>query len=748
MELLTANLGKARREVLNGREYLVAPLSLLVPGVLNGSQGPLYYPPDEVAKNHDAWNGMPIVLWHPTLDGVPVSARRPDVLNEYQLGWVYNATADGRLTAEGWFDVEMVRKVDNAKLTPGDRVLPKLLAGKPIELSTGLFTTNYPARPDATHNGRHYAYVARDYRPDHLAVLPDQVGACSLADGCGVNVTPLANAAGGSGGGMGAAVAKAVGGGVEQLTSEALEDGMHHHFLADDPEAAARKAAEYLADSGTVEVSGEAGIWTVTLEEPAGGNETEEHMFHFLPSRAANNGGAAAAANVLERMWQSVVNAVLGQPQSKNTGRFKPLGAGTGRGDVHEAAQRGSLVLTEDDLRLGAVAGRQKRDEGHNPASWVEDEALWEKAKAAADKGDYEKDSDQYWAVVTAIYKKMGGGVKEDKSANNTESGQQPPMESGDMSKTQKVQLLATNCECWKGKESVLNGMTDDDLDRFVVAYRVVNSVKERFGKAFKEQTGSELTANLMPAFVTNALGVRNAGDMTKCPECGKMTMNKKTGTCTNCGYEAGKGEMEMNAKEDPEDALDGGADESEETPSGKKKPMTKNGATLNADAVKEHVKAYLSGLTEEQWLASAPAGVRASIANAAEIEKEHRHRLVGEILTNAGVTDDAARKTRAEQLLKKSIPELKEIRSLQPERAATANAGKAGGDSEVDEFIRNYYGAQGAAQPTGNADGLGLTEEEATANPLPRPTMNYEDISYIGENRRRRAAREAAAAE
>jgi hypothetical protein len=40
---LTANAyGKARREVVNGRDFLVAPLTLIVPGVLHGSQGPLY----------------------------------------------------------------------------------------------------------------------------------------------------------------------------------------------------------------------------------------------------------------------------------------------------------------------------------------------------------------------------------------------------------------------------------------------------------------------------------------------------------------------------------------------------------------------------------------------------------------------------------------------------------------------------------------------------------------------------------
>jgi hypothetical protein len=52
MELLTANFaGKVRERRMGGRDYLVAPLSLIVPGVLNGSQGPLYYPEEEIARN-------------------------------------------------------------------------------------------------------------------------------------------------------------------------------------------------------------------------------------------------------------------------------------------------------------------------------------------------------------------------------------------------------------------------------------------------------------------------------------------------------------------------------------------------------------------------------------------------------------------------------------------------------------------------------------------------------------------------
>lgn len=185
MEILTVNVvGKARRATVGGKSYLVAPLSLIVPGVLNGSKGSLYYPVEEISKNVSAWNNVPLVVNHPqSPDGTHRSAREPDVLAKQGIGSVKKAAVlkDGRLTAEGWFDEEACRRVDN-------RVLSALQQGKQIELSTGLYTDNEPAQNGAAYNGRTYTHTARNYRPDHVAILPDQIGACSLADGCGVLV--------------------------------------------------------------------------------------------------------------------------------------------------------------------------------------------------------------------------------------------------------------------------------------------------------------------------------------------------------------------------------------------------------------------------------------------------------------------------------------------------------------------------------------------------------------------------------
>lgn len=186
METILINtVGGTRKSTLNGRPFLVANLRLIVPGVLPGSKGPLLYPLEEIVKNYHDWNGMPLVGYHPVVNGKPVSARNPSILNTSGLGWSFNTNADKSLDSEGWFDVANVVAFDKT-LREEFRILPRLLANKQIELSTGLYTVNLDT--PGVHNGVTYNGIATNYKPDHIAILPDQVGACSLKDGCGVIV--------------------------------------------------------------------------------------------------------------------------------------------------------------------------------------------------------------------------------------------------------------------------------------------------------------------------------------------------------------------------------------------------------------------------------------------------------------------------------------------------------------------------------------------------------------------------------
>lgn len=194
LSLIVGNVvNKVRRETLNGRAYLVASSTSIVPGVLPGSKGPLLYTPDVFGKDPGVWNGIALTMFHPTDgNGNNVSAKDGQAKALHRIGRVRNSVWDGKLTNEAWFNVEKTRAADDRF---GTDVLNRLERGLPIELSTGLYTENDDT--SGTHDdGRYYVGVVKNFRPDHLAVLPNQVGACSLRDGCGINVNRTCAACG------------------------------------------------------------------------------------------------------------------------------------------------------------------------------------------------------------------------------------------------------------------------------------------------------------------------------------------------------------------------------------------------------------------------------------------------------------------------------------------------------------------------------------------------------------------------
>ena len=186
---VTANLdcrpGRVRTAYLEGRKHYVVPTVILTEGVHNGSNGPLYYPPEELAKTPAVWNARPIVIYHPQVNGQSVSAGDKHILESRKVGIMLNTRFVGnKLKTESWLDCERLGAVDR-------RVLDAVEAGKPVEVSTGLFTDN--EGPGGDWHGERYATTARNYRPDHLAILPDQKGSCSIADGAGLNMNTEQN---------------------------------------------------------------------------------------------------------------------------------------------------------------------------------------------------------------------------------------------------------------------------------------------------------------------------------------------------------------------------------------------------------------------------------------------------------------------------------------------------------------------------------------------------------------------------
>ena len=176
---ITFNLtpSNKRYETLEGKQYLVVPYVGLTEGVHNGSEGPLYYPPEELAKNPVTDNHRPVVVYHPMLNGQGVTATDKEVMERQKTGITMQADYDGRRKGEVWFDENKLERVDR-------RVLANIHAGKPVEVSTGIY--HDLEEKAGERNGQKYTGIVRNMVLDHLAILPDQVGACSIAKGAGL----------------------------------------------------------------------------------------------------------------------------------------------------------------------------------------------------------------------------------------------------------------------------------------------------------------------------------------------------------------------------------------------------------------------------------------------------------------------------------------------------------------------------------------------------------------------------------
>lgn len=164
-----------RREMFDGRVHTVVPAVLAVAGVLNDA----LVSAEELARSADAWNGRDVPILHPEdFGGNPISvADSPRVL-ERAVGRVLNARMDGdKLRAELWLDEQKVDRLGHSDMLAG------MMQGGIVEVSTGYIADD--VLETGEFRGRPYSVRHVNIRPDHLALLPGQIGACSIADGCG-----------------------------------------------------------------------------------------------------------------------------------------------------------------------------------------------------------------------------------------------------------------------------------------------------------------------------------------------------------------------------------------------------------------------------------------------------------------------------------------------------------------------------------------------------------------------------------
>lgn len=176
LTLIDAQAATVRREMIGGRSHLVMPVIALKEGVIHAmnSSADELVPYDEMPA--DGWDKIPVFINHPLRNNSPVSAKTPGVMRE-AVGFVRNAgthAADKTLRMEACVDEQKAPK----------SFLDRIASNPSMDVSVGVMTaTDHTA---GEYNGKPYASIWRNIKPDHLALLPEITGACSWDMGCGV----------------------------------------------------------------------------------------------------------------------------------------------------------------------------------------------------------------------------------------------------------------------------------------------------------------------------------------------------------------------------------------------------------------------------------------------------------------------------------------------------------------------------------------------------------------------------------
>jgi hypothetical protein len=155
----------------------IAPVILMVEGVHVGNRGAILHKA-ETLKNHAAmFNGIPVTLGHPQdANGNYISANEGGT----KLGVLWDVAYDEQIKG--------LRGKVHICLTGANCQKGR----QANEVSIGVFSEE--VEQAGVWGSEFYDKIAVNYKPDHLALLTDQVGACSWADGCGVRVNIQANA--------------------------------------------------------------------------------------------------------------------------------------------------------------------------------------------------------------------------------------------------------------------------------------------------------------------------------------------------------------------------------------------------------------------------------------------------------------------------------------------------------------------------------------------------------------------------
>jgi len=175
---LTLNMAEmVKEQTFQGRAYYVVPAVMMCEGVHNG----IFYSSEALSKFAPGWNTKPIVIQH-TRDqaGNALAAGDPKLLEEQGVGLCFNTRFDfssKKLKTDCWLEKETLP-------ITSPEIHEALKSGQMVEVSIGVFCN--VELEEGKWNDESFHGIAKNLVPDHLALLPDRKGSCSIADGAGL----------------------------------------------------------------------------------------------------------------------------------------------------------------------------------------------------------------------------------------------------------------------------------------------------------------------------------------------------------------------------------------------------------------------------------------------------------------------------------------------------------------------------------------------------------------------------------
>lgn len=160
-----------------GEVYIKLPSVLQKSGLLTSGRGQtIFYSKQTLHEGADSMSGKSVFLNH-QLENSKGNTEEPDIHNRSRIGTVYNAMFSQEkdaLIGDVYLNLKRIKSII-------PKIEKPILAGVALELSTGVRVTGAYDESKGYINAEHIIF-------DHLALLPDAKGSCSLADGCGLGV--------------------------------------------------------------------------------------------------------------------------------------------------------------------------------------------------------------------------------------------------------------------------------------------------------------------------------------------------------------------------------------------------------------------------------------------------------------------------------------------------------------------------------------------------------------------------------